>query len=256
MFGPSAFGGPDRINGGDGFDTLRLQGDYSGGLTVAATNMRNIEVLKLGVSFDYTLDLSHLDPVDSPIIVDGTELTEADILVADAAGAVGVFGFTLAGGAGDDTLAGGTRNDTLIGGGGADTMSAGDGANAFHYNEVADSTSDRFDTLVNFDTHTDIISPEFNAGVTIVELDSPVTEGTLSLATFDDDLEAAIGAGELGADNAVLFRPDGGSLAGRVFLIVEGNGVAGYQAGADLVLHLEDPEHLGDLAVSNFSPAG
>ena len=41
--------------------------------------------------------------------------------------------------------------------------------------------------------------------------------------------------GGLGAGQAVWFAPDAGDLAGTIFLVVDGNGVAGYQAGEDYV---------------------
>ena len=55
----------------------------------------------------------------------------------------------------------------------------------------------------------------------------------MSLASFDADLAAALGG--LGAGQAVWFAPDAGDLAGPIFLIVDANGVAGYQEGEDYV---------------------
>lgn len=255
VFGPGGFDKSDRIDGGDGFDTLRLQGDYSNDLTVKPNMMPNIEVLKLGVSFDYTLDLSRLAPNDGPITIDGSELGENDVLTAYAASA-GVFGFTMIGGAGADILEGGTHNDVFFGGAGADLLRGKDGADAFDYPTVSDSTSGNFDVIFTFDTQADVISPEFNSGVTVNAIDAAVKNGVLSLPTFDADLEAAIGEAELGAGNAVLFRPKHGMLAQLVFLIVDGNGEAGYQGGEDLVVRLGDATHLAHLSPSNFSVAG
>ena len=39
----------------------------------------------------------------------------------------------------------------------------------------------------------------------------------------------------LGAGQAVWFAPDAGDLAGTIFLVVDANGIAGYQAGEDYV---------------------
>lgn len=44
--------------------------------------------------------------------------------------------------------------------------------------------------------------------------------------------------GVLTAGHAVFFTPDSGSLAGQLFLVVDGNGTAGYQAGQDFVILL------------------
>ncbi len=56
--------------------------------------------------------------------------------------------------------------------------------------------------------------------------------------------------GHLGAHHAVLFSVNAGTLHGQVFLIVDLNGTAGYQAGADLVLHLTNPT--GTLGAADF----
>ena len=57
--------------------------------------------------------------------------------------------------------------------------------------------------------------------------------GALSLASFNADLGAALGG--LGASQAGFFAPDAGDFAGKIFLVVDANGVAGYQAGEDYV---------------------
>ena len=59
-------------------------------------------------------------------------------------------------------------------------------------------------------------------------------------------------AGQLHAGDAVLFTPDSGNLAGHTFLVIDFNGVAGYQAGADLVIQLESATHLNNLSIGNF----
>ena len=71
-------------------------------------------------------------------------------------------------------------------------------------------------------------------------------------ATFDHDLAAAVNAAHLKAHEAVLFAPTGGSLAGDTFLIIDANGVAGYQASKDYVIHLTNAVHLADLSVHDF----
>jgi hypothetical protein len=86
----------------------------------------------------------------------------------------------------------------------------------------------------------------------VAEIDDVVNNGTLSEATFDTDLEDAIGSGELGAGNAVIFIADEGDLIENPFLIVDVNGTAGYQAGEDLVLELESGVNLNNLSADNF----
>ena len=40
---------------------------------------------------------------------------------------------------------------------------------------------------------------------------------------------------------AALFTATSGTLSGHVFAVIDANGIAGYQAGADLVIELVDP---------------
>ena len=56
--------------------------------------------------------------------------------------------------------------------------------------------------------------------------------------SFNSELAAAVDTDHLAGNDAVLFTPDSGSLAGHTFLIVDLNGAAGYQAGEDLVVNL------------------
>ena len=56
----------------------------------------------------------------------------------------------------------------------------------------------------------------------------------------------------LQVSHAVLFTPDSGGLAGANFLVVDANGVAGYQAGADYVFQMVTSSNIHSLAVSDF----
>jgi hypothetical protein len=58
------------------------------------------------------------------------------------------------------------------------------------------------------------------------------------------------------APDAVLFTPTTGNLAGHAFLIVDENGVAGYQAGADVVIELTNATNLSHFSLSNFASSG
>jgi hypothetical protein len=70
--------------------------------------------------------------------------------------------------------------------------------------------------------------------------------------TFDANLASAVGAARLAAHHAVLFTPSAGAHLGKTFLIVDANGVAGYQAGADLVILLGAASNLSGLTSSDF----
>lgn len=151
---------------------------------------------------------------------------------------------------GADHLTGGAGRDILNGGAGRDVLNGGTGADRFVFQLVSDSTGGRFDRIVGFDPaqHDKIHVPD---GVTFV--DAAIGGGALSRASFNSDLAAAVNGSALGSHHAVLFTPDAGSYAGDTFLVIDANGVAGYQANADFVIELSQAQHLTDLGAANFS---
>lgn len=247
-------GSDDRIDGGDGMDVV----DLSSAITFTFTHdmMKNVETIALfNAAGTYVLDINDLNaPKHTPFAVDGSETTTG--VEIDASALRRYHSLSLLGGSFHDVLTAGSRADLLIGGAGADTMDGGAGGDTFLYESLFQSTGATFDTIVGFDTHFDIISPLFAAGITVDAIDPMVKGGSLSLETFDDDLADAIGTAQLDDGDAVLFKPRHGGLAGELFVIVDANGTAGYQVGGDLVIHLEDPRHIADLAKANFSPPG
>jgi hypothetical protein len=60
----------------------------------------------------------------------------------------------------------------------------------------------------------------------------------------------------LHAGDAVLFTASAGSLAGHTFLVVDANGIAGYQAESDAVVQLQNGVNLSSLSTSNFHDQG
>ena len=79
-----------------------------------------------------------------------------------------------------------------------------------------------------------------------------VTTGHLDFATFDSDLATAVGATELPKHNAVIFQANSGDFAGSTLLVVEANGVAGYQAGLDYVMEFAAGSNPNAIAVGFF----
>jgi len=110
------------------------------------------------------------------------------------------------------------------------------------------STSADFDTITGFNGALDKFDLWFNVGA----MDAQVGAGRLSDTNFDANLAHAIGHSRLGAHDAVVFKPDSGSFSGHTFLIVDGNGIAGYQAGHDLVIELDHATNLSDVGTDNF----
>jgi len=85
----------------------------------------------------------------------------------------------------------------------------------------------------------------------VTGVDATVSGAVVTAGSFDSDLQAAIGTSQLAAGHAVLFNPGGPDFAGRTFLIVDGNGLAGYQSGEDYVLDVTSGA-LGGLSAASF----
>ncbi len=241
----------DKIDGGadSAGDVVVLTGDYSAGLRLSAHTIENVEELRFEGEFNYKL-VSHDGTVAAGQVLSVASFYLSSAYALDFNGARETDGaFSFLAGAGDDTLTGGASADFFEGGGGADHLTGDGGADTFAYTGAADSTSGRYDTIFGFDATTDLIS-----GAAPGETVDPIVAGGLLRggSHFDGDLAAAVGAGQLGAFEAVLFKPDSGGLAGSVFLVVDGNGTAGYQAGEDLVIKLDHPLNLASFGSTNF----
>lgn len=165
-----------------------------------------------------------------------------DTLLNGGAGTDTLYGF-----AGNDTLNGGANADVLRGGGGMDTLTGGTGTDVFLYNSSTDSTGPQFDHVTDFDSATD----RFDLPVVVTGIDAQVNGGALSAASFNSDLAAAIGPAALAANHAVLFMPGTGDFPARTFLIVDGNGIAGYQPGDDFVIDVTGGS-LANLSTTDF----
>jgi Ca2+-binding RTX toxin-like protein len=150
----------DQINGGAGTDSVYLNGNYSGGLTLGATTLTNIEgiVVQAGNNYSLTLNNAMLTGTQTAT-VDGYALGSGNTLVANASAETdsGTV-YTLSGGAGNDTLTGGAGNDQLngnagndilVGGPGNDTLTGGLGNDVFDFNVLADRGTTG-DTITDF----------------------------------------------------------------------------------------------------------
>jgi Ca2+-binding RTX toxin-like protein len=208
----SGFTGSDTVNGGAGDDLI--YGDFA--------------IREVGeIPFNY----------DDPGIVQG------DDILNGGGGDDLIFGH-----GGNDTIEGGQGEDTLIGGAGADRITGGGGPDQFIYTSAIESTSTDFDTIVGFNFNGQDVFDLPGA----VSSTSVVAGGYLDAATFDADLSTAMGGGVLSPNEAVLFTPGSGSYAGRTFIIVDANGIAGYTAGEDFVLLLESPTQVARFGVDDF----
>ncbi len=237
----------DMIDGGDGSDTVILNGNYSATFTFGASTMTNVEALTLSSGNNYALVTNDATVgAGQTLTVNAGSLGTANTLnfrgLAETDGA-----FVITGGAGADTLIGGSGNDSFTGGGGADTIQGRDGQDTYVYGAASDSTSTQYDTVLGFSAADD----KFDVAGTISGLDAKIASGTLSTASFNSDLAAAASASHLAAGHAVLFAPNAGTLSGDLFLVIDQNGTAGYQAGQDLVIELANAGIAG-LGTANF----
>ncbi len=244
------FNAGDRIEGGAGNDAVALRGDYSGAnaIVFAADALSNIETVALTSASDVRYMAGTGMRLSYDLTVHDANLAAGQVMTYNAgqlaAGETFKFDgraetdghFRLFGGAGDDTILGGAGNDLIYGGLGRDQLNGGAGSDTFQFKSAAESTGPNCDQLIGFDCRTDKLDLAGN----LAGLSDVVNSGSLSSGSFDGDLSAALGA-FLGAGEAALFTASTGDMAGRSFLVVDANGQAGYQAGADFVIELVNP---------------
>ena len=264
----------DAIDGGAGFDEILLTGDYSAGVNFASTTMRDVEAITLAAGFSYELTVGNNNvqadgfTVDAEALLSGQTLTYdggaeslSDVVLRGGAGGDTLIAGggddelvahegadSLVGGDGDDTINGAIGRDTISGGEGTDRLRGGTSPTTFIFTGVSESTGAGRDWL-------DVIKPLkdiFDLDVAVTGVDARVNAGTLSEGTFDANLAAAIGAGQLAAGHAVVYHPNAGDLSGGFFLVVDANGIAGYQAGLDYVMEFAAGSHPNNIAVGMF----
>jgi VCBS repeat-containing protein len=249
----------DQLDGGSGYNVLLLDGAYGSQLTLNSNTIANIQEIDFAAGHDYNLIFNGLDVANgASLTFRAGSLGVSDNLTLDGSafgsGVTLIFNDgaghdTLLGGGGNDIFRVGTGNDTINGGGGADLIKAGIGDDTFVYAAPSDSTSTNYDTIQGFDA----LNDHFQLlGYPVLAINAEVTHGVLNAATFDADLATAIGSGQLGAHDAVLYDPNHGDLHGHLFLVVDLNGVAGYQAGQDLVIDITGAANIGSLTTGNF----
>jgi len=255
--------GRDTLDGGDGNDTLagggnvdQLTGGRGNDIYVDPDGDSIVETADGGVDTVRsagTFSLAALNNVERIELtglagVSATGNNFANKLTGNDAGNF------LIGAGGDDTLVGNGGSDTLLGGLGRDVITAGDGADRVRFGAVAESTGAACDVLYGLDFGGNGSGGVDRLGFTQTPsaIRLAITSGVLRSATFDADLASAVTASRLGAGQAILFDPSSGDRAeaGHVYLIVDANGVAGYQAGQDFVVELVSPT--GTIDLSDF----
>jgi len=218
------------LGGGTG-DALVLAGPLAtpSGLPAGLVGLETVAVTA-GASYVLIATDDHVAP-GATLEVNAMGLGADDVIAFDGS-AESNGRFLFLGGEGGDIFVGGAGQDLIFGHGGGDVLAGGGGADRFGYADASESSGLVFDVLFDFEPGEDRI----DLPVTVTGFDSAIETGSLSEASFDEDLGAALGG--LGAGRAIFFRPDSGDLAGVIFLIVDANGEEGYQAGEDFVFAL------------------
>ncbi|HWA91745.1 MAG TPA: calcium-binding protein [Rhizomicrobium sp.] len=236
----SASTGDFTFDGGADADTVAL----TGGGTIGAGSMNLLSVERMTLddhSWNVATGDNAVGGAGTTLTVDATALTGAHTLTFNGSGeTAGSFG--LKGGAGDDTLTGGSQADSFLGGIGADTLTGNGGADTFFYTSALQSTGTAHDTIAGFAAGTDKLD------LTTVVNQVYGASGSLdSGANFDSQL-AALNAMHIGGATEITVT--GGTLAGHIILIVDGDGNAQYNAGSDYVFDITG--HTGTLATGDF----
>lgn len=229
--------GNDTINGSQGNDTVT----YASSTSAVVANL-STKIVTDGLGGTDTL--TSVENITGSNYNDTITGTNGDNNLAGLSG-----DDTLNGKDGNDRLSGSDGNDILWGGNGQDKIITGAGADTVRYLAAAESTGATFDILTDFDAVNDHF--KMASALAVTGLDAAVTTGVLNLGSFDTQLAAAVGAGQLASHHAALFTPDSGNEAGHTFLVIDANGVAGYQAGADLVILVDGMT--GTLSAANFT---
>jgi Ca2+-binding RTX toxin-like protein len=224
----AAFSALDRIDGGDGNNTLVLDGDYSAGVFFSATTMTNIENMVLRDGFDYNLTL------------DDANVAAGQTLIVNARGLGAGSSLSFDGSAESD------GQFYFMSGNGADHLQGGALADTFDYRGIALS-SDTRDVITGFDFANDVIR---FGNVKVAGVNS---DASVSASTFDADISAACGDHH-SQHWAELITATSGDLAGHVFLVVsDGGHTSGYLDGSDLVIELSGALNMSDFNIDDFT---
>lgn len=193
----AAFDQSDIFDGKDGSDSVDLNGDYSGGLTILKAMVKNVEKIALFGAFDYVLtgDNALLGNGDT-LTINGSGMAATNHIEFDGS-AVNKGLLILQGSPGDDVMTGSDNADTFTDSlGGADTLYGGKGDDTFNLFGSLDA-ADRIDGGKGADTlvlHGDYPVAVVFGSHTIREIETITLESYGSYNFVTDD--GNVGAGK------------------------------------------------------------
>jgi len=264
----SGAGGNDTLRGGNGNDTLAggngtdsLVGGSGNDVYVNFSGDTLVEAANGGIdTAQSAATVTALAAEVERLFLTGTSAINAAGNALDNTINGNTANNVLGGLAGNDTIGGAAGGDVLQGATGADRLTGGtqrdklipgvdSDRDVLVFSILNDSTGVTRDVIDRIDFNNE---DKIDLPGTVASIAAMVTTGSLSTATFNADLAAAIGPGRMGVGQAVLFDPSGGdqNVANTVYLVVDANGIAGYQANQDWVFQLEN--HTGLLDRGDF----
>ncbi|MBV9992689.1 MAG: hypothetical protein JOZ72_15525 [Alphaproteobacteria bacterium] len=193
----------DRLDGGDGRDTLLLKGDYSTGLVLGADTIVNFEMLKLAGAFDDKLTLNDATiAAGAQLIVNALAVAGGHGLTLDASAETDGH-LTVYGSAGDDAIVGGALADAFyLNQNGVDTVNGGAGDDLIRF-DAAFTAADKVDGGAGDDRL--VLRGDYSAGV-----------------TFAADTMVNVERVQLGAGHDYKLAMNDGNLAQGAYLLING----------------------------------
>nr|WP_217345447.1 cadherin domain-containing protein [Noviherbaspirillum sp. L7-7A]MBV0879728.1 cadherin domain-containing protein [Noviherbaspirillum sp. L7-7A] len=242
----AAFTATDRVDGGSPADdtvetdTLVLNGDYTAGVTLAATTLLNVEEVTLSAGNSYSLTFNDANAVATTVTVDGSALGAANTMTINAS-AETESSYTINGGAGNDVLTGGAWSDYFdISFGGNDIVTGNAGRDSV-FAGAAMTAADQFNGGAGVDTL--YLSGDYSAGLTfgattLAGVEVIVAQGgnnyslTLNNAMLAGTQQASVEGFGLGSANSLTVNASAETDTGTVYTLSGGAGNDNLTGGA------------------------
>jgi Ca2+-binding RTX toxin-like protein len=210
----------DRLNGGAGYDYLYLDGDYSAGLVLNDSTVRNIETWYFTGGHSYNITVADgTNQAVNGVSINAYSLGAGDVLTLDAS-AETASSYSITGGAGDDIVTGGAGSDYFsLNSGGNDTVDLGAGADTF-YGYAQYTTADHLNGGDGNDSL--ILSGDYSAGLTFTA-DTIISVESLNLWSNGGSNSYNIKFIDANVPSGGTMSIYGGGLAASELMIIDGS---------------------------------